>query len=62
MLKNSEKLYQLFIAPIEDLLTEKKRIALVPTGILYKLPFQALGKLEGVKINFLIYIHTKINF
>lgn len=54
VLKNSEKLYQLFIAPIEDLLTEKKRIALVPTGILYKLPFQALGKLEGEKINFLI--------
>lgn len=54
VLKNSEKLYQLFIAPIEDLLTEKKRIALVPTGILYKLPFQALGKLEDGKINFLI--------
>lgn len=54
VLKNSEKLYQLFISPIEDLLADKKRIALVPTGILYKLPFQALGKQEGGKIDFLI--------
>lgn len=58
VLANSDKLYQIFIAPIEDLIQDKKQLALVPTGIIYKLPMQALGKLEGDKIHYLIQDHN----
>ncbi|MGV3598634.1 MAG: tetratricopeptide repeat protein [Bacteroidota bacterium] len=60
---NSNKLYQLFITPITDLIEGQKRIALVPTGVLYSLPIQALGKLEDGKMQYLItkYDITYIN-
>jgi CHAT domain-containing protein/Tfp pilus assembly protein PilF len=39
----SEQLYQALITPVEPLLKDKKKIAFVPTGVLFKLPFQSLG-------------------
>jgi|GEM_PF-3957354 len=41
--KQSEQLYDLMIAPILSEIEGKTKIALVPTGQLYKLPIQALG-------------------
>ena len=41
---SSEMLYNIFIAPITNELTGKEKIAFVPTGFLFKLPFQALGQ------------------
>lgn len=63
VLKNSTKLYQIFISPIEDLLVGRSRLALVPTGFLYNLPVQALGQMENGKMEYLIakYDITYIN-
>lgn len=60
---NSNNLYNIFIAPVADLLAGKKRIAVVPTGIVYNLPMQALGKKEGEKIKYIIadYDITYVN-
>lgn len=63
VLKNCNKLYQIFITPIADLLENHTRLALVPTGFLYNLPLQALGEVKNGKIEYLIskYDITYIN-
>lgn len=60
---NNDKLYKIFIEPIEDLLVGKKRLAFVPTGVIYSLPIQGLGKLVNGKMDYLIshYHITYIN-
>ena len=45
--KNSEQLYNLLIAPIWDEIKDKTKLAMVPTGKLFKVPFQALGKTQA---------------
>jgi CHAT domain-containing protein/tetratricopeptide (TPR) repeat protein len=63
VVENSKKLYQIFIAPITDLIEGHTRLALVPTGVLYKLPMQALATEKGGKLEYLIekYSVTYIN-
>ncbi len=63
VLKNSKKLYQIFVSPIKDLLKGYTRLAIVPTGVLYKLPVQALATEVDGKAEYLIsqYDITYIN-
>lgn len=63
VVKNSQNLYTIFIAPISDLIENHTRLAFVPTGVLYKLPLQALGKEVNEKMEYLISKHdvTYIN-
>lgn len=51
---NTEKLYQVFISPVEDLLEGKTKIAMVPTGEIYRVPMQALGRMENGNMKYLI--------
>ncbi len=48
------KLYTVLIEPILPFLGSTKKIGLVPSGILYKLPFQSLGKKENGKMKYLV--------
>jgi len=41
--KASEQLYNALIAPIIPLIEGKKKIAFIPTGTMFKLPYQSLG-------------------
>ena len=41
---SSEQLYSILIDPVKDKLKDTKILAIIPTGKLFKLPFQALGK------------------
>lgn len=63
VLKNCKKLYQIFISPIADLIENHTRLAIVPTGIVYKLPIQALANDKEGKLEYLIskYDITYIN-
>jgi CHAT domain-containing protein len=54
---SSEQLYQLLIDPVKELISPKQTLALVPTGRMYKLPFQALGYREGDNFRYLINDH-----
>lgn len=45
--ESGQKLYDLLIGPVEELIKNSDKLAIVPTGIFFKLPFQALCKKEG---------------
>jgi len=42
----SEKLYNVLIEPVAGVIKNKKKIAIVPGGVLTKLPFQSLGTMQ----------------
>ncbi len=50
----SEQLYNVLITPIAAMLNDKKKIAFIPTGVLYKLPYQSLGKVKNSKMRYLV--------
>jgi CHAT domain-containing protein/uncharacterized protein HemY len=54
-LKTIEQLYQSLIAPVQDVVQSKTKLAIMPSGELHFLPFQILGKtLPDGNFNFLI--------
>ena len=46
---NSEQLYTILINPILNEIKDIKRLAIIPTGKLFKIPFQAIGKTQPDK-------------
>ena len=54
-LKTLELLYQSLIAPVQDVIQSKTKLAIMPSGELHFLPFQVLGKtLADGNFNFLV--------
>jgi CHAT domain-containing protein/Tfp pilus assembly protein PilF len=51
-LKAASLLYYDLIAPIENLITNKSSLIIIPDGILYSIPFEALIKLPAENYNF----------
>ncbi|HEY8690190.1 MAG TPA: CHAT domain-containing tetratricopeptide repeat protein, partial [Chitinophagaceae bacterium] len=48
----SEELYDLLINPAKDAIANKKRIAIVPSGLLCFVPFQSLGTKSATGMNY----------
>jgi CHAT domain-containing protein len=44
LLKPFEELYQYLIAPASEIISNKKRLCIIPNGVLSYIPFQLLGK------------------
>ncbi|MFH0893558.1 MAG: CHAT domain-containing protein, partial [Bacteroidota bacterium] len=57
--KMSDELYKKLISPIEEYLGGIENIAIVPSGKLYRIPFQSLGKLSSDKKSFSYLIESK---
>jgi tetratricopeptide (TPR) repeat protein len=55
--ESSHKLYQMFIKPIEDNITGKEKLLIIPDGMLYSIPFEALISQEAQTDNF-----TKLDY
>ncbi len=53
----SEQLYNVLIEPIKPLIKDKVKIAVVPGGILVKLPFQSLGKSTNTGFKYFGELH-----
>jgi len=49
----SRELYSVLITPVEEEIKGKKRLAIIPNGMLYYLPFQVLIHPEGPDIHYL---------
>jgi CHAT domain-containing protein len=50
----AKQLYQVLVAPVDDIIEKFETVVVVPFGILYYLPFQALVKETGGKPEYLI--------
>lgn len=55
----SEELYNLLISPVEQEMSSRTKVGIVPSGMLHFLPFQMLGKVDKAgKFNFLVEKQT----
>jgi tetratricopeptide (TPR) repeat protein len=50
----AKQLYQILVAPVDDIIEKFETVVVVPFGILYYLPFQALVKETGGRSEYLI--------
>ncbi|MDD5572116.1 MAG: CHAT domain-containing protein, partial [Bacteroidales bacterium] len=51
---NSADLYNILIRPVEDVIKGKTKLAIIPNGALYYIPFQVLGQKTDKGFNYLI--------
>ena len=54
LLPLAKQLYQVLVAPVDDIIEKYETVVVVPFGILYYVPFQALVKETGGKPEYLI--------